>query len=839
MAPGSTPNISKKRQPVEAIWGVSVYLVLGLAWVLVGDWQVLREGGFTSEGVVWSMGKGSLFVLLTAAFFYGVLRWHEAGMSRMEESVRDWKAVSGNIAENIDGLFWVQSLGEKTAESFGQKFQGNWPGWKFRWEGDLEGFLEGLHPEDREKTKEQMTALNPEGLTRMVYRVGREEGGWRWVLETIFPVRDREGRTQSLAGIIHDISHFKEAVDEHRRVMEEMEIIFGLSGELICKVDAEGRFTRLNGAWEKTLGWKLEEMLGRPYGDWVHPEDQARSQEQERAIHAMEERRGYVDRYKGKDGTWHWLEWNGRAADGGGVVGVARDITGRMQMLTELRLLETAAQSAAVGVVITEADSTIRWVNPFFCKMTGYEREELLGEKVSLLKSGQMPERVYADLWKTVMGGTIWRGRFINRRKDGSHFQDESTISPVMDEKGRISHFVAIKVDITDQEKLRSELERVQRMENLGMLAGGVAHDLNNVLAPITLGLGLVKRDHDPVSRTQVVEMMEKSCERGSALVRQILVLARGMGEKQVVDPGRVIRELVRFLKETFPPAIRWGVNLPETLWPIEADPTHLHQIFLNLAVNARDAMPQGGEIRIWGENLEWAERKSTAWDVLPAGQYLGIHFKDTGTGMDEATRARIFEPFFTTKEPGKGTGLGLATVLGLVRKYRGAVEVTSEPGAGITFVILLPASNKEVGPESTRAIAPPMGKGERLLVVDDEKALLEMSRGVLEAHGYRVSTAEDGAAAIASLAQDSGKIDLVLTDWAMPILDGRGLITYLRNTYPRLPIVAVTGELSAKEQGRFREFLTEQRVQVLLAKPFKAEVLLDGVARALAEGKQ
>jgi CheY-like chemotaxis protein len=376
----------------------------------------------------------------------------------------------------------------------------------------------------------------------------------------------------------------------------------------------------------------------------------------------------------------------------------------------------------------------------------------------------------------------------------------------------------------------QEQLLRSQRIESLGMLSAGIAHDFNNALAAILMGAPLLRsRVGDPGGQ-RILDTVEKSAQRGAALVRQMMTFARGAGDRsQVLQARHVLREVAELAETTFPKSIRVEPHLPADLWPVQANPTQLHQVFLNLCVNARDAMPQGGTLSLTAENrtLDAAEAAGIA-DARP-GAFLTVEVRDTGTGIAPEVLARIWEPFFTTKGEGQGTGLGLSTVRGILHEHEGFATVQTRAGHGTAFTVYLPAAAGEGGGEAAAGAVPALrGGGELILVAEDDEVVRELTAHLLTAHGYQVVTACDGAAAIAAFATCAAEVRLLLTDMQMPMLGGPALAAALRRLNPGLPIVAMSGAHS-RDSALHKTFTT-----AFLAKPFQAETLLSIVRRTL-----
>jgi len=384
-------------------------------------------------------------------------------------------------------------------------------------------------------------------------------------------------------------------------------------------------------------------------------------------------------------------------------------------------------------------------------------------------------------------------------------------------------------------EVLEAQLLRSQRLESIGTLAGGISHDLNNVLTPILSGLQILKRKITDRQSLHLLETIEASAKRGTDIVKQVLSFARGLeGEKILLQPKHLIGELEKIVHETFPKSIQFARYVTSELWTVYGDVTQLHQVLLNLCVNARDAMPNGGILTIRADNIIIDENYVRMNVEARPGPYVVITVTDTGTGIPPGIMEKIFEPFFTTKDPGKGTGLGLATVKTLVKAHGGFVNVYSELGKGTSFKVYLPATltgkSRETVKQEDDIVS---GAGETVLVVDDEMSILEITKESLETFGYKVLTASDGTEAIVQFAQNHGDIDVVITDMMMPYMDGPATIRALRKIDPHVKIIATSG-LSIDRRVAEAHNLD---VQGFLIKPYTAETLLRSVREVLQNG--
>ena len=417
-------------------------------------------------------------------------------------------------------------------------------------------------------------------------------------------------------------------------------------------------------------------------------------------------------------------------------------------------------------------------------------------------------------------------------RTDGKEFPIEASISQV-DTEGQQLYTVIIR-DITEKKQLEAHFLRAQRMESIGTLAGGIAHDLNNVLSPILTAVELLQMRFPDESSQRLLSILHTNAERGSEMIKQVLSFARGVeGEYVPLQPLHLIKEIVKMLADTLPKNIEITFSNPAALWNVYGDATQLHQVLMNLCVNARDAMSQGGELNIEAENVEIDEHYARLQVELKPGRYVCISVIDSGVGISEANLSKIFDPFFTTKEQGQGTGLGLSTVAGIVRSHGGFINVYSEAGRGSRFKIFLPAIETDQVPAAQAArLDLPLGNGELILVVDDESAIREIAKETLLTFGYQVLTASDGTEAIALFAQHSNEVQCVITDMMMPFLDGPATIRALRKLAPQLKIIATSG---LKANDKMTE-AAKLGIATFLPKPYTAEALLRALAAELKE---
>jgi PAS domain S-box-containing protein len=441
-------------------------------------------------------------------------------------------------------------------------------------------------------------------------------------------------------------------------------------------------------------------------------------------------------------------------------------------------------------------------------------------------------ERVNQVFLEAVRTGVGQRIEYRLVRPDGSVCNIDSKGSVIRDSDGKVFRVIVVSRDVTEEKRLAAQFLRAQRMESIGTLAGGIAHDLNNVLAPIMMAIEVLRsKIADPGGRN-ILNTIETSAKRGADIVRQVLAFGRGVeGDRILVQIKHVVNEVAKIACETFPKSIDIKTDVPRDLWTVSADPTQMHQVLLNMLVNARDAMPKGGILTISAENITVDETYSRMHLEAKPGAYVCLAIADSGTGIPADIREKIFEPFFTTKEIGMGTGLGLSTTLAIVRSHKGFINVYSEVGKGTTFRIYIPATGTGSGAAAAGEEADlPTGNGELILIIDDEAAIREITKETLQAHGYKAMTASNGAEGVAVYAENKNDINVVITDIMMPVMDGTAAILALKRIRPDVKIIAASG-LTTKGQVTNP---SDPNVQAFLTKPYTAEKLLIALAAAL-----
>jgi two-component system cell cycle sensor histidine kinase/response regulator CckA len=504
----------------------------------------------------------------------------------------------------------------------------------------------------------------------------------------------------------------------------------------------------------------------------------------------------------------------------------------------EYARLATVVEQASDAILITDMEGTIQYVNPAFERISGYTRGEVIGQSPRILKSGKNEPALYENLWDTILRGAVWKGHLVNRRKDGSLYQVEATVSPVRDRDGRIVNYAAVTRDVTQEIELETRLRQAEKMEAVGQLASGVAHDFNNVLTAILGSAGLLRSKlcEQPVADDAVVkglEQIEHLARRGASLTRQLLTFNRREVVKlELLNLNQIVADSERMLRRLIVETITLKLDLAPDVRAIRADAGQVEQILMNLVVNARDAMPEGGRLTIATANVHLDEAHVSSHADACIGPHVLLTVRDTGCGMTAEVLKHMYEPFFTTKPPGKGTGLGLATVYTIVRRLDGHITVSTAANEGTEFRVYFPALLGRVH-ETPAGVADMLPSGtETVLVCEDDAVIRELECEILEHSGYTVLAAEHGERAIELAADTAGQIDLLITDVVMPETSGPAVASQLTAQRPGLKVLFVSGY---SDDAAARLGAQDDRGW-FLHKPFTLREFLERVRQVLDE---
>ena len=623
---------------------------------------------------------------------------------------------------------------------------------------------------------------------------------------------------------------------ERQRKLQESEDRFVQLAEqsrtVVWEVDAQGLYTHFSPAVETVLGYRPDELVGKMHFYDLHPEE-GRDAFKQAAFQMFERKESFVNLENAaltREGQRVWVLTNGFPVlnDDGtlrGYRGNDIDITQRKRSEEQVRaLLEESNQSrrALLGiledqalaetdrkrlaaaieqsaeiVVVTDAQGGIQYVNPAFEAVTGYTREEAIGQNPRILRSGHQDPDFYRGLWTSLANGKPWRGRFVNKRKDGSLYTEDALISPVCDAAGHIINYMAVKHDITEQLRLSEQLQQSQKMDSIGRLAGGVAHDFNNMLGVI-LGHAEIAMERTNPAHPVHADLLEiqKAAERSAALTRQLLAFARKQtATPKVLDLNETVDGMLKMLRRLIGEDIDLVWQPKASLWIVKIDPSQIDQILANLCVNARDAIAGVGQITIETSNVTLSPAEADKHLGALPGDYVRLDFRDTGCGMSPETMSHIFEPFFSTKESGVGVGLGLATVYGIVQQNNGFIQVQSELGIGTAFRIHLPRHRGAIQPQQHRDASKPAARGhETILLVEDEPAILKITAQMIEGLGYTVLKANSPAEALRLAKEHAAHIQLLITDVVMPEMNGRDLAKKILSIQPNLKCLFMSG---------------------------------------------
>jgi PAS domain S-box-containing protein len=759
--------------------------------------------------------------------------WKER--ERAEEALRESEERFRQIAENIEEVFWITNPAKNQILYVS-------PGYELIWGRKCEdvyaapeSWLEAIHPEDRERIAQASSTKQVDGTYDEEYRIVRPDGSIRCIHDRAFPVRDVTGDIYRVVGVARDVTERRRS-EEAIRASEQRFSLFmdNLPGFAWIK-DAEGRYVYANKTVRQMVMkgrdwfgkkdvqmWPTELAASYEANDRQVLETKAPKEVIETAILGEEERTALNSKFP-------ILNEKGEVAF---ICGIGIDITERLQAEQRIREQADIINRAHDAIVVRDFETQrITFWNVAAENLYGWTAEEAIGRPIG--------ELIFADpsglepITKMLISSGEFRGEIRQIRKDKKEVIVSGSATLVRRGDGSPSSVLIINSDITEHKRLETQLLRTQRLESIGTLASGVAHDLNNILAPILMGSAVLRRSQMEPDDEAILGTIETCAQRGADIVRQVLTFARGAeGDRLPLVAAPLLKDVAKIAEETFPKKISVRTRVAEPLWTVIGDPTQLHQVLLNLSVNARDAMPVGGTLTLAAENFPVDEHYASMTPGAKAGPHVCFQVTDNGMGIPPQNLDKIFDPFFTTKELGHGTGLGLSSVLGIVKSHGGFMSVYSEVARGTTFKVYLPAKTEELETVQENPDAEfPLAAGQLLLLVDDEKPILQMAEALLEGHGYHVLTAGDAAEALALFATRMDEIQLVLTDLSMPVMDGIALIRTLRKMKPDIEVIASTGRGGLEQRS---EELAELNVHACLTKPYNKNKLLKTIQDAL-----
>ena len=890
-----------------------------------------------------------------------------------EASLRESEARFRFIIDMSPGLIWVTDTGKLCTW-----FNKTWLAFTGRSiHQELgHGWMASVFPDDlavcRQIVDAHFDAREPFSVE---YRLRRHDGEYRWVLSIGQPRFDKHGEFKGYVGTCLDITGRKRAEMERT----QFQTFFNLSLDMMCIASTDGYFQKINPAFKRVLGYSEEELLARPLVDFLVAEDRLTALRNVAMLIQGSGNSRIENRFRCKDGTVRLLSWGiFPDPDGRTIYATAHDVTEQRATEEQLNKLWLAVEQTSQGIVITDLSGRIEYINEAFSKINGYSAEEMLGRNPRMFKSGQTPATVYAELWATLNRGEIWQGEFINARKDGAVYIESARISPVRQPDGQITHYLAIKEDITEykraadsireskillqdvidatpdwiyvkdrehrfalvneacakahhqtpssmigrpdsdfipssvrfgeqdadlegvhdddervfagetihkpydrmffdngdvrvfdtvkrpmfdsaqrvsgnlcyrrditerfnkdqeQQLLERQLRQAQKMELIGHLTGGIAHDFNNILSAVFGYAELIQMAPDVVRNPPLALYVQEILQAGiraKELVAQLLTFShRREAATQAIDVTSIIQEVTKLLRSTMPTSISIDCVIADALPEVLISPVQLHQIVMNLGVNARDAMEESGMVRIKAEQVTLEGTQSCAsCHTNYSGTYLMISVRDSGAGIQPEHLLRIFDPFFTTKEVGRGSGLGLSVLHGIIHSANGHIEVRTVQNQGTEFRVYLPPHSSEVSPtpvDTKKDSGHSLIRG-RVMVVDDEASIVGFMTVLLENLGCQVTGLTSSTKALQMFQNDPGCVDLVITDQTMPELTGVELARGMLACRPDIPIILSTGYSNVIDD----EAVRTAGIRRFLMKPVPARVLADVVAEYL-----
>jgi two-component system cell cycle sensor histidine kinase/response regulator CckA len=765
------------------------------------------------------------------------LRTENTERKRVEETLRESEEKFRQFADNITDVFWMTSPDLSAIHYVSAGYELIWGRSTESLYTNPHQWVEAILSEDRERAFGVFARLMenvPE--VSVEYRVARPDGTVRWVHDRGFQVRDSAGNLLRLAGIATDITERKQSEEVLQRQKTELQVLFDLTPAMIFFKDTENGILRVNKRLAEMIGKSVEEIEGKPSPEILSQEEAKYYADDLEVIHSRMPKLGIVETIRDREGKEVLVQTDkvpvcDQAGKVTGIVVMCQDITERNRAEEALRLLNSAVVQSREAILITDAaldlpGPKIVFVNPAFTQMTGYTAAEAIGRTPRILQGSRTDKTVLNRLRQNLERGEVFEGEVINYRKDGKEFDLEWQITPLRDTSGKITHFLAIQRDITTRKRFEAQLFQSQKMETVGKLAGGVAHEFNSIMTAI-IGQSEFLLDDLPAGSPLGKNALEirRAAGRAATLTRQLLAY----GRKQLLQPENLdLNQVIGSMEGMFHHLMGGNVDMQivpgHALQSVQADAGQIEQVIMNMAINARDAMPNGGKLMLETANISIDEESVGRYPEMKPGDYVMLAITDTGLGMSPEVKARAFEPFFSTKEVGRGTGLGLSTCYGIIKQSGGHISVYSEPARGATFKIYLPQVERPTRIPIQRLDAPDLPRGtETVLLVEDDPALREMASILLRRLGYTVLAAANGMEALSLKQQrDIGHIDLLFTDIVMPHMSGKELSERVQAVYPQTKVLFTSAytENAILHQGVLNKGLA------LLQKPFTPSAL-------------
>jgi PAS domain S-box-containing protein len=744
----------------------------------------------------------------------------------LQESEERFRQLAENITEMV---FWISNPKERQMLYVSPAYESIWGRSCKSLYGNCMEWLEAIHPQDRQRVQTVFFEHSLTGMYNEEYRIIRPDGSWRWIRDRGFPIRDFSGEPNRVVGIAEDITSSKLAEEELRDSEARYRLLFESNPNPMWVFDLQTlAFLAVNQAAIAHYGYSKAEFLSMTLANIHPPKD----------IKALHETQSTLTQGQNYVGVWKHRKKNGSAIDvevmahtfsfagEPACLVLVDDITERKQAEQKIREQAALLDVATDAIFVRDMGHHILFWNKSAERLYGWQTAEVLGKNAAELLHNEKTPSQFEAIQTTLAKEGKWQGELQQVTKSGKDIIVESRWTLVRDETGNPKSILTVSTDITEKKQLEAQFLRAQRLESVGTLASGIAHDFNNILTPILAVSQLLPLKFPLLddNSQQLLKILEGSAKRGADMVKQILSFTRGVeGSRTNVQIRHLLSDVAQVAGRTFPKSIETKTNIASDLWTVFADATQIHQVLINLSVNARDAMLDGGTLTISAENLWIDESYARMYVDAEVGPYVAIAIADTGIGISPEIIDRIFDPFFTTKEVGKGTGLGLSTVMGIIKSHGGFVNVHSEMGKGSCFQVYIPSNQVAETPASANEKIP-IGNDELVLVVDDEVSICEIAKTTLETHNYRVLTASDGIEALALYAQYQDNISAVLIDMMMPGMDGSTTIITLRRMNPQVQIIAMSGLMVNWTLAQKRSL----GIQKFLSKPFTAQVLLN-----------